>query len=57
MRVIEIIDQMNLSEKVGKIAIKFGNNNPTNNKMIQQIHSKYKNIYSIRVDDISNRLD
>ena len=57
MKVIKMINELNINQKVGEIAIKLNNNNPINEEMIRMMISNYNNVYRICLYDSNNSVD
>ena len=45
------------NDKVGEIWIGLKDHNPITNEVIEWINRKYRNVYGIRIVDVSDRLD
>jgi len=57
MKVIEIIDELNVNHKVGRIMIRLDNINPINEEIIRMMTNSCNNVYDINVIDLNNSID
>ena len=53
---MSMLDEMGVNEKVGEIGIRFMNDNPISEVMIEKMSRKYKNMYRIRIVDETDRV-
>jgi len=57
MQVIQMIDRLNMSEKVGEIRIGLYDYDLLRDEILEWVNYKWRNVYSIRIWDGSNRID
>jgi len=57
MRIIDWIDEMGLTNRVGKLYIWIKNDELVNVQIIKRIIRKFKNIYSLDIKDSSDEID
>ena len=49
MKVMKMINELNVNQKVGIIQIRLDNNNPINEEIIRMMVNNYNNVYEIYV--------
>ena len=57
MKVMKMINELNVNHKVGTIIIGLSNDNPINEEIIRIMNNNYNNVYSIGVDDYNDSVD
>ena len=57
MKMMKMINQLNVNHKVGRIWITLRNNNPINEEIIRMINNNYNNVYGIDVRDWNDSVD
>lgn len=56
-RVVTMIDQLNVADKVTKVTIVLSDSNKWTDELITTMVTKYQNIYSVRVFDNNDLVD
>jgi len=54
---MNMINELNVNYKVGRILIKLNKNNPINEEIIRNMINRYKNVYCIVVLDRSESIN
>jgi len=57
MEIMNMINELNVNQKVRRIVIRLNNNNPINEESIRNMVNNYNNVYSISVRDENDLLD
>lgn len=57
LKIIEMIDRLDINQKVGRIFIKISPNNPINAEIMRTILNNYNNIYRIDIQDGNGSVD
>jgi len=57
MKVINMINELNVNHKVGGIWIQLDNNNPINTEIIRIMINRYNNVFSIFIRDHNDSVD
>jgi len=57
MKVMKMINGLNVNQKVGRIEIKLRNRNPINEEIMRMVTNNYNNVYWIEVDDYNDSVD
>ena len=54
---MNMINELNVSQKVGRICIKLDDSNPINEEIVRMMNNKCKNVYDIGVWDYNDSVD
>ena len=57
LSIMNMIDELDVNDRVGKLAIKLGYNNPVDSSLIRMISDRFTNLYYVHIKDQNDMIE